>query len=170
MTSIDRIIDRIIAREGGFTDRPADRGGMTNWGITRRTLGVWLGRPATESDVRNLTKDEAREIYRKLYVVAPGFEKIADPALCAQVIDAGVLHGPSWAIRRLQEIVGVRADGIIGPVTLKAINFDGRLDGLSEQFFRRRLRRIGRIVQHDPTQLVFLVGWTDRAMRVFFET
>lgn len=170
MTLIDRIIERIIAREGGFVDHPADHGGPTKYGITIPTLTVWLGREATRADMRKLTKDTARRIYRRLYVVKPGFEKIADPALSAQVIDAGILHGPGWAIRRLQEIVHVTADGIIGPVTLKAINFDGRLNGLSESFLRRRVHKIARIVQHDPTQLVFLVGWTDRALRAFFET
>lgn len=34
MTDIDRLIDAVIAREGGFSDHPADRGGATRWGIT----------------------------------------------------------------------------------------------------------------------------------------
>ena len=32
--SVDQLIDGLIAREGGFVDHPADRGGATNWGIT----------------------------------------------------------------------------------------------------------------------------------------
>ena len=166
----DRIIDRIIAREGGFVDHPADHGGPTKFGITQRTLGEDLRRAATWVDVHALTKDEARRILRRMYVMKPGFEKIADAALRAQVIDAGVLHGTGWAARRLQEIVDVRADGIIGPVTLKAIDFDGKLDGLGGRFLARRLHKIARIVAHDPAQLVFLVGWTDRAMGAFLET
>ena len=167
---IDRIIGRIIQREGGFVDHPADRGGPTNYGITQRTLSEHLERQATKDEVRALTKDTARRIYRKQYVMKPGFQRIPDERLRAQVIDAGVLHGPGWAIRRLQEIVDVEVDGIIGPVTLKAINFDGKLDGLSRRFLARRLHKIARIVAHDSTQLVFLVGWTDRAMRAFLET
>lgn len=168
--SIERIIERIIHREGGFVDHSADRGGPTKYGITQRALGEHLERQATKDEIRALRKDTARHIYRKLYVVKPGFEKIADEALRAQVIDAGVLHGPGWATRRLQEIVGVKVDGIIGPITLKAIDSDGKLDQLAGRFLARRLHKIARIVAHDPTQLVFLVGWTDRAMRAFFET
>jgi len=33
--SIDELIDELIAREGGFVDHPADKGGPTRWGITQ---------------------------------------------------------------------------------------------------------------------------------------
>jgi lysozyme family protein len=32
--NITDLIDRLIAREGGYVDHPADRGGATRWGIT----------------------------------------------------------------------------------------------------------------------------------------
>ena len=31
---IDRLIEEVIEREGGYVDHPADRGGPTRWGIT----------------------------------------------------------------------------------------------------------------------------------------
>ena len=170
MTPIDRTIDRILRREGGFNDKPADRGGPTNVGITQRTLTIWIGHDATVNDVRNLTRNTAVEIYRKLYVLKPQFHKIEDAALQAQLIDCGVLHGTGWATRRLQEIVGVsRVDGIIGPITLAAINFDSALNGLNEKFLSRRIRRCVRIVDRDETQMVWLWGWQRRALDVYFE-
>jgi lysozyme family protein len=171
MTSVtDKIISKIIDREGAFVHDPADRGGATNYGITQQTLSIWLGWDASVADVRALTKDGARKIYRSLYVTEPGFDQIADPPLRAQVIDTGVLHGTGFAIRALQDVLSVEVDGIIGPVTLKAVNIDGRLAGLRARFLGRRLHRIARIVQKDPSQLKYLTGWIDRASSVFIET
>jgi len=75
MNDIDAILDRIIRREGGYVNHPADRGGATNFGITAQTLGNWrkLGRPATVAEVMALTETEARAIYRQQYIAGPGF-------------------------------------------------------------------------------------------------
>jgi hypothetical protein len=67
----DEMIDDILAREGGFVNHPADRGGPTNFGVTQATLASWRGREATIDDVRSLTIDEARDIYRTKYYVGP---------------------------------------------------------------------------------------------------
>jgi len=60
----DQIIAEIIQREGGFSDRTADRGGATNFGITIQTLAAWRKKPVTVDDVKKLTPAEATEIYR----------------------------------------------------------------------------------------------------------
>lgn len=163
MTSNNAIIDDLIRREGGFANHPADRGGPTNHGITWRTLTRWLKREPTIDEMKSLTTETAHAIYRSFYVVTPRFDRIEDEDLRAQVIDAGVLHGTGWAARRLQECVGVAADGIIGPISVRAINFHGKTNGLGARFLRRRIHRIGRIVQEDSSQLVWLTGWLDRA-------
>ncbi len=163
MAELDRLIDGIIDREGGYVNHPADRGGPTKYGITKATLERYLGKEVQDRAVREMPREMAVAIYRSLYIVGPGFHKIEDARLRAQVVDAGVMHGTGWAARRLQEVAGVRVDGIIGPVTLKAVNFQAKIDGLSGRFAARRIRKIARIVRRNPSQLVFLVGWIDRA-------
>lgn len=164
MTINDEIIDRILRREGSaFTDHPADRGGPTKYGITVPVFTEFLGREPDIEELRNLTKATAAEIYRALYVLKPNFHRIGDERLREQLVDSGVLHGPGWTIRRLQEIAGVRADGVIGPITLKAVEFAEKTNSLGNRFMRRRVHRIGRIVQADPSQVVWLTGWLDRA-------
>ncbi len=169
MTSNNTIIDRLIRREGGYVDNPADHGGKTKYGVTMTALREWLDREPEASELETLTEADAHLLYCALYVMKPHFNRIEDERLREQVIDAGVLHGRSWATRRLQEIVGVRADGIIGPITLRALNFTHKTNGLFNRFMQRRLHRIGRIVQRDPTQAVFVTGWLDRASS-FLET
>ncbi len=163
MNANEQIIDRILKRERGYVNHPLDRGGPTNRGITIGALAAWRGQEVTAADVRELTEAETRHIYRGVFIVDPQFFRIEDDRLREQVIDAGVLHGAGWAARRLQECAGVTADGIIGPITLKAINFYGKINGLGTRFMQRRIHRIGRIVQADPSQIVFLTGWLDRA-------
>ncbi len=163
--TIDRILDDVLRREGGYVSHAADRGGPTNYGITQRTLAAWRGRPATADDVRTLTDADAREIYQRRYVVDPGFETLPDP-LRGQVVDDGVLSGPRTAVRDLQRALRrsgahVAIDGRLGPQTRAA------LDGSDTRRVHARLvqvraERIGRIVQRDPTQARFLTGWLGR--------
>lgn len=152
----------MIAREGGFVDHPADRGGPTKFGVTQATLAAWRGRPVTREQVRDLPVEDARAIYLDRYVRQPGYDRIEDERLREHVVDAAVLHGPARATRWLQEVAGVKADGILGPVTARAVN---RLpaDVIGRRFAVHRIRFLGRLVTGDPSQAVFCAGWLNRA-------
>ncbi|MFT8245729.1 glycoside hydrolase family 108 protein [Roseomonas sp. BN140053] len=116
----DRCLAVVLEKEGGFVDDPRDPGGATNMGITLATLQGFREAPVTVGDVRDLTRSEAREIYRARYWTAM---RCADlPAgLDLVVFDFGVNAGPSRSIKLLQRIAGVTADGSIGPITLAAL-------------------------------------------------
>lgn len=164
--SDDVIIERILAREGGYVDHPSDRGGPTKYGITRDTLESWRGIALTAQDVAQLPRDEAKEILRYRYIVQPGFDHLDDDRLRAVVVDAGVHSGPRQATLFLQRALDVEDDGLLGPVTLKAAN---GLDpsGVAHAVVRllaQRMRFLVNLVVKDPTQLAFLSGWTERVM------
>jgi lysozyme family protein len=117
--NFNRIMDEIFRHEGGYVDHPRDPGGATNMGITIGTLRDWRGKAVTKDDVRRLTKDEARTIYRKRYWDAVcGDELPSGVDLCA--MDSAVNSGPSRGARWLQRAVGADADGQIGTKTLSA--------------------------------------------------
>ena len=155
------IIDGIIKREGGYVDHPADKGGPTKYGITLATLEAWRGRAVTAEDVAGLGEQEAREIYIGEYLVKPRFNLINNVQLRVFALDSAVQHGPVRVVRWLQEIAGVPVDGILGPVSLKAIN---RLDSgvLYRKMVAERCRFYGRIITKDPTQAFFAAGWANR--------
>lgn len=161
--SVAQILADVIAREGGYVNHPADRGGPTNLGITIGALSEWLGRPATVAEVQALTEAEARAIYTQRYVVGPGLHRIEDEALRAVLVDDAVLSGPEAAVKTLQRSLGVPADGQLGPMTQQAVR---RADAawLVRDVSKQRCLRFGRIVQRDPAQRVFLVGWLQRAL------
>jgi lysozyme family protein len=157
----DEIIDEIIRREGGFVDHRADRGGPTKYGITQATLAAWRGHPVSADDVRILTVDEARAIYRARYIRDPGFDRIADPQLRALLVDCAVLQGPSRAVVWLQRACGVTADGKFGPLTERVANeLAPRL--LRARITASRARALGRLITDDPKQAAFAAGWMNR--------
>jgi lysozyme family protein len=161
------ILDEILAREGGFVNHPMDKGGPTNFGITARTLGEWrnLGRRATWREVQALTREEALQIYRRRYIENPGFTPDVFPhdGLRAILIDHGVLSGPFTAIKDLQEVLNIEADGVIGPRTRAALLLADH-ERVCTALAKARIVRFVRIAQGDPSQLAFLAGWVNRGL------
>jgi lysozyme family protein len=132
---IDRIIDEIIRLEGSaYTNHPSDKGGPTKYGVTQRTLSQVLGRPASIAEVQNLSESMAREIYRRMYVVDPGFDAILTvmPKVAHELVDSGVNAGVGRASEWLQRSLNalnrqgkdypdIKVDGDIGPVTMATL-------------------------------------------------
>lgn len=156
-----RMLDRIIAREGGFVNHPADRGGPTNYGITQRTLSEARGMPTTLADVRNLDESEARAIYTSRYIIEPGYAGIADDDLLDLVVDCAVNHGPARATMWLQQAAGVRDDGVLGPVTRAAVDA-AYAAHLYRAVLAARCTFYGRLISRDTSQAVFAAGWAAR--------
>lgn len=167
-----QIIEEIIEREGGYSDREADKGGPTNWGVTLTTLRQVRNNPnLTEEDVKRLTKDDARIIYREEYIKVPRFDLIADDRLRAQMIDFGVNSRPSRSTRYVQRIVGVKEDGHLGPITNAAIRRMG-YSKVNNLLAIQRILHLARIVRDDRkippgTQAENINGWCIRATSFF---
>lgn len=161
-------IDEIIEREGGATETndPSDSGGRTKFGISERA------HPEAWAD-GDVTRDESRAIYSKVYILAEHFNLIKDQTLFHQVVDFGVPHGPDTAARLLQQLVGVKVDGQIGPNTIKAIEEfpTGKLFGvdvpgsvlLNLKFRDARILFDATIAKRRPKDLKYLLGWIKRA-------
>jgi len=150
------LIDEIILREGGdkVTNNPNDRGGRTKYGISERA------NPEAWAD-GDVSHSEAREIFERKYLTGPGFDKIKDRKLQDLLVDFGVTSGPQLSIMKLQEILKVKVDGVIGPKTLAAIDAH-EPRRLVNKLALARIKMMGRIVKRDPSQLEFLNGWLNR--------
>lgn len=113
-------IKHILKWEGGYVNHPSDPGGMTNLGVTKRVWEEWTGKPATEADMRALTIEMVTPLYKKRFWDAiRGDDLPSGVDLC--VFDCAVNAGVGRASRFLQQVVGVVADGKIGPKTLEAV-------------------------------------------------
>lgn len=162
--SIGEMIDALIEREGGFVNDPDDRGGATKYGITLATLrDVGENPNASVADVEALTKGAAELIYEEVYFVHPGFDLVLDARLAEQLFDWGVNSGPATAIKAIQRLVDVTADGVLGPVTAKAINACGTRH-LARKLVGERILFYARLVRDVPSQAKFIYGWQKRAL------
>lgn len=112
MIDFDTAIERVLGHEGGYVDDAADPGGETNWGISRRSYPTL--------DIRNLTRDGAKAIYRRDFW-DPVASKVDNSALVAQLFDAAVNHGMGNATRFLQRALDVADDGHFGRVSAAAL-------------------------------------------------
>ena len=107
-------IDRLIKREGGskVVNLKGDSGGVTKYGISSKNH--------PDVDVPNLTYEMAREIYDKVYLGYSGIYHLPQP-LQEQMLDFAVHSGIGTAIKKLQLILNVTPDGVIGQKTLSAL-------------------------------------------------
>ena len=151
------ILDRLEKREGGLSNDPADTGGRTYKGVSERwNADLWKDGPPTDAQVR--------ERYEQRYVKGPGFDRIVDAHLREQLIDIAVHSGPGIAIQKLQAILAVTADGALGPKTLAALA-QSDSHKINNLLVAARILMLCRIVQKNPTQVKFVVGWCDRALQ-----
>lgn len=158
--NFERACALTLRHEGGYVDHPKDPGGATNLGITKATLEKWLGRKVTKQEVRNLTPAIVEPIYRARYWNKVQGDKLPK-GLDYAVYDYAVNSGPQRAAMALQRAVGVADDGVIGPITLKAVaKKDPRI--LIEHLCTERLSFLQRL----STWPVFGKGWRSRVVGV----
>ena len=158
--TIEALITDVIAREGGYVNHQADRGGPTNWGITQKTLAGWRKRAVSISEVQALTQNEAREIYRANYF--RGLEGITDRKVLDLLFDYSVNSGPGRAVRALQTVIGAHADGAFGPNSAAKLAKVKDQSTLYWPLVCERLDNFLRIIGNDPSQHVFAHGWANR--------
>lgn len=118
--NFDEALKRILADEGGYSNHPSDPGGPTNFGITIFDYRKYIKSNGTAEDVRNMTVDQAKVIYREHYAKPLCFDDLPGGVDYA-VLDYGVNSGVSRAAKVLQRIVGVKDDGEIGDETIHAV-------------------------------------------------
>lgn len=154
-----------LKNEGGFSDHPADRGGATNWGITQAEYSRFLCREASKNDVQIMTLEDAGKIYKARYWNPLKLDSCVDQSMATCIFDMGVLCGTGTVAKWVQEICKVPQDGKVGVVTLGALNALKR-PTFVESFANRAQSHFNGIVQRNPSQKVFLKGWTNRANRL----
>lgn len=162
---IDSIIDDILEREGQGTPpfiAKHDKGGRTSWGISEKAHPeAWRPGPPT--------KAQARAIYVRQYV-AP-FRRLFDvtsSGVLAALIDDAVLSGVNTVIKRLQAVLRVTIDGVIGPQTIAAVRA-APPNRLQQRLVVNRAIRVARLVQSADSNLSFLTGWITRILSLLPE-
>lgn len=144
-------------RKTGYVNIKADRGGMTKFGIAKNAN--------PDVDIIALTLDQAMQIYFDRYWLPSKSDQIRPPIQIMHY-DAAVNHGIGNAARMLQKAARVNVDGMIGPMTLRAVNASNPAS-LMQALHQVRVDKFNAIVRNNPSQRVFLRGWLRRADEVY---
>lgn len=164
--SFDQSVSYLIQNEGTYVNNPSDGGGPTNFGVTKKMMEFYRATDVTEDDVKNLTLDEAKAIYKKYYWDRLGLEGLPYPIATA-IFDMSVNMGESTTIMLAQKSMGtVNPDGVMGPQTAMAL-LHADTYGFIFNFISEVVDHYTNIVLKNPKDLVFLKGWLRRAIRLF---
>lgn len=151
-TAFDQAVGFVLREriEGGYVNDPRDPGGETAFGISKRSY--------PKENIKGLTRARAIEIYKRDYWDAPGCEKLP-PKLAVALFDGAVNQGANIAPQLMQRALGVTADGIIGPITIKAATKADQDNALVE-FLGWRLRRYA----FTANASTYMRGWSNRVL------
>jgi len=165
MANINHLATKLFLSEGLFSNDPIDRGGPTNMGIT---LSTWRkvgydkdgDSDIDIDDIRLLTPADAMLVLEKCYWNRWHADEIKNQKVADILVDWLWCSG-KWGIIIPQRILGVPADGIVGPVTLKAVNRANPYQFLI-QIYNSRVAFIMNIIKKEPSQSRFERGWYNR--------
>lgn len=117
------VMDEVFRHEGGMSMHRGDpgnwTGGRVGVGELRGTNFGIAAHAHPDVDIPNLTKEQAREIYRRKYwapVRGDDLPAGIDLATMDPAVNSGVARGARW----IQQALGVAADGRVGPITVAA--------------------------------------------------
>ena len=159
LVNFDDIIVKVLHHEGGYVNDPKDPGGETNFGIAKRSH--------PDVDIKNLTEDKAKTIYKEHYWDKNKVEELPDE-LRHIYFDMCVNQGKSRAVKILQRAANakgadLKVDGGLGPITLRAI----LKSNVELQRVRAyRVKYYADLVTRKPDLEKFYYGWYKRALEV----
>ena len=157
LTTFDEIIEVTLHHEGGYVHDPNDLGGETNFGIAKRFY--------PDEDIKNLTKDKAKDIYKRDYWDKNKVDEMPEQ-LKHIYFDMCVNMGKRTAVKVLQRAVvnkgkDIEVDGGLGPMTLGAIK-NVEIDRVRAF----RVKYYVDLINKKPEQEKFFLGWFRRALEV----
>ena len=158
MADYNKLIPVIKKWEGGYVDDPADSGGATNKGVTLATFRQFYGKDKTAEDLKKLTDAQWLYIFLNGYWDKMKASQIKNQAIANIVVDWAWASGPGTAAKYVQNILGINADGIVGPQTLQAINTAPQ-NSLFDKIKSARITFVERLAELRPKDKKFLNGW-----------
>jgi hypothetical protein len=116
----DKSFIQVLRHEGGYVNHPSDPGGRTNLGVTQTVWEEYIGHPVDEQVMRSLTVEAVNPLYKQKYWDKCRCDELPN-GIDYLAFDFAVNAGPFRAIKTIQSSLNITADGVIGPITLKAI-------------------------------------------------
>jgi lysozyme family protein len=150
--NFDQAFDILVdpQHEGGYVNDPKDPGGETKYGLSKRSF--------PGEDIKNLTLDRAKVIYKNMYWGPAGCDAVPD-CLKYQMFDTAVNCGVATAVKALQRAVGATIDGKLGNETLLRVS-SLPASSLLARFYAKIIQYYTSLPLDQRTR--FLTGWMNR--------
>lgn len=173
----DYAVEFVLKHEGGLVDHKKDPGGITNMGVSLRFLkgaGIDIDGDGDcdEDDIRCLTREQAKEIYKKEFWDKNRYEAINEIEIAKKVFDISVNAGARRAHRIVQSAANcflqdkLAVDGILGGMSFGAINkicSTGKAKELYREIQHQQKKFYSNLIAAKPELRVFQKGWMNRA-------
>ena len=158
-TRFEKAFANLIKEEGGYCDHPNDKGGETKYGISKRSY--------PHLDIKNLTLDQAKEIYKKDFWLPIHGDELPSDELACEALEQSVNMGIKTAVSFMQVVcvaegsIDMVVDGKMGKQTLQALN------RIAPSFTLVAIRALAiahylKLAREEPPMKVFLKGWIKR--------
>lgn len=155
------------ATKRGFVNDPNDNGGATMVGITIGTYRSYCRykgwKTPSVKDLQNMPYKVWRDIVYTMYWNKWKADTISDQSVANMVVD-WVWHSGAATIKKVQLLLNVTADGIVGPKTITALNSD---KDIKNKVYSARKSYFESIVKNNPSQKKWLKGWMNRLNSVY---
>ena len=171
------------AAEGGLSDVPEDRGGITNHGVSlaflrglaeesqanRETLHrMQIRLPVTHDVIKALRPDQATTLFRWQFWNLLHLDNGMPLRMACLLYDAAVNHGRAWGVKLAQRGYNASSqgpwlaeDGILGPLTRRALSTSDT-PAVHEAILKARRAYYESIIARDASQERFRRGWMNR--------
>lgn len=160
---VGRMFEEAAGR--GVKTHPHDRGGPTMCGVTLATFRDYCRRQglanADAAALSRLSFGEWSDIYKTMFWDRWHADSIESESVAAALVDWLWVSGAN-GIKLPQKILGVKADGVVGPATLQALNSQTDTGRLFRMIQDGRKAYHSRIAPPGSTNRVFLRGWNAR--------
>lgn len=193
MADVNILVPFILRWEGGFVNDPTDRGGATNMGVT---IATWRSVGYDKDgdgdidvdDLKLLTKEDVvNRVLKPHYWDRWKADKIESQSVANILVD-WVWGSGAHGIKIPQRVLGVKDDGVVGPITLAAVN-NANPKEFFNKIFAERVKFLNGIVTRSVadyekklgrkpteaellkyTQKRFIKGWLNRLNSITFTT
>lgn len=158
------LISSVFNAEGGYSSDKKDKGNYHNWktsgtfigtnhGVSAPVLSAYLGKTASIDEMKALTKEDAATIYKDQYYDKYGVSSL--PKDKREIYMHAVVNSGGHGVKVAQGLLGLSADGVVGPNTKKAME---SADFTKQEFKNKLLKKYKTFDTWDTHG----EGWTDR--------
>lgn len=172
MANVNILAPFILSYEGGYVNDPDDPGGATNRGVT---IATWRAvgydkdgdGDIDTADLRLITAEDAvNRVLKPHYWDRFKADRINSQSVANILVDWLWASGKP-AITGVQQLIGVKVDGIVGEKTLAAINAQPAR-ALFDAIHAARVRFIDAVIARRPTSTKYRRGWLRRLNAIAF--